>query len=231
MTQKLLKPYSTFQANPFPRRRGVLEKVFDLAGWNRFFLREGVREIYPLESSTLVSPCDSKLVEIQSLRPSQPIRGKERLGEHEYYSFEEIAHCAEMLLAFDGGMCFNFYLSPFNLHYVLHPAGGRVTKTDYHPHFCWPILFMKSGEVKNERLAVYMESPQGLPFVTILVGSFLVSGIECVAKEGDVCEAGDLLGGFRMGSTVMVLFPKDSVQPLVEAGTKLKLGQPFAVWK
>src|SRR5690606_28888401 len=214
-----LQPYQAFAQRPFPRPRGIIERLMDISGINRVFLRAGKRpEVNPHETR-LLAPAESKLVEIQNLTPSNSIKGKSRLGEHEYYTYQEIVHSQEMQHKFDGGICFNFYLSPLNLHYLLHPTTGKVLLWDYHPHFCYPILFMKSGEVTNERLVLYMETPQGTPYVIILIGSFMVSGIECVAQPGETCTVGSLLGGFRLGSTVMLLFPKNSVTPLVTANT------------
>lgn len=223
-----LTPFEAFQKYPFRRRRGIIEQIADGIGLNRFFLREGNLPEMPKDPDMILAPTESRLVEIQHLRQSEAIRGKQRLGAHEYYSYEEIVHSHEMQEQFEGGVCFNFYLSPMNLHYVLFPAGGNVLNFDYHPHFCWPILFMKLGEIRNERLVLFIETPNGVPMVVVMVGSFLVSGIECVAQTGNNYHAGDLLGGFKIGSTVMVLFPKDTVEPLVEAGIRLHLAEPFA---
>ena len=87
---------------------------------------------------------------------------------------------------------------------------------------------MKSGQTQNERLVVHCVNEEQRPFILILIGSFLVGGIECVAEVGHFYECGELLGGFKLGSTVMMLFPKDAVQPLVEPGTRLLLNEPFA---
>jgi len=181
-----------------------------------------------VENDIVVSPAEGKLAEIQTLRSSEAIRGKEAMGRRENYSFADLVHGEKMSGVFEGGLCFNLYLSPLNLHYLLYPIHLRVTHMEYHPAFCWPILFMKSGEVRNERLVIYCENPAGIPFILILVGSFLVSGIECLADVGGEYATGDLMGGFKLGSTVMLLFPKDTVEPLVKPGCPLLLGEPLA---
>lgn len=223
-----MHPFDAFQQKPFPRRRAVIERIFDGMGLNRFFLREGNRPQIRVEDEIVVSPAEGKLAEIQTLRSNEAIRGKEAMGRRENYSFADLVHGERMSEAFEGGLCFNLYLSPFNLHYLLYPAHLRVTHREYHPAFCWPILFMKSGEVRNERLAIYAETPAGIPFIILLIGSFLVSGIECLADVGGEYATGDLMGGFKLGSTVMLLFPKDTVEPLARPGSSLLLGEPLA---
>lgn len=223
-----MHPFDAFQQKPFPRRRNAIERFADIIGLNRFFLREGKRPHIQTDESIIASPADCKLAEIQTLRADEEIRGKNALGHRENYSFQELVHGERMAELFEGGLCFNLYLSPLNLHYLLVPTRMRVTHMEYHPAFCWPILFMKSGEVRNERLVLYCENPNSVPFIIILVGSFLVSGIECLAEVGGDYQAGDLMGGFKLGSTVILLFPKDSVEPIARPSDRLLFGEPVA---
>lgn len=223
-----MHPFDAFLQKPFPRRRTVIEKIADAIGLNRFFLREGKRPHILADESILVSPADCKLAEIQTLRADEEIRGKRALGHSENYSFAEIVHDDRMAESFEGGLCFNLYLSPLNLHYLLYPTRMRVTHIDYHPAFCRPILFVKSGEVLNERLVLYCETPNHTPFIVVFVGSFLVSGIECLTDVGVEYTAGDLMGGFKLGSTVILLFPKDAVKPIAKPGDRLLFGEPIA---
>ena len=223
-----MTPYEIFYRRPFPRRRGLVERGLDRLGLNRFFLREGKRPHFRVAEDLLVSPADSKLVEMQTLGSEQPLKGKERIGHTEWYSFEQIVHDHADRERFAGGCAFNFYLSPLNLHYCLFPTGLTVKSMVHHPHFCRPIVFMKSGEMHNERLVIRAETRSGLPLIVVLIGSFLVSGIECVAEIDQTYAAGELLGGFKLGSTVMILCPADSVTPVVPVPCRLLLGEPFA---
>ncbi|MEW6238764.1 MAG: phosphatidylserine decarboxylase [Candidatus Omnitrophota bacterium] len=223
-----MNPFDEFQQNPFPRPRSWIERLADAIGLNRFFLREGRRPEIRAEENLLLSPVQGKLTEIQTLRASEEIRGKRGFQRQENYSFEEIVHRCEGREAFESGRCFNIYLSPLNLHYLLFPASMTVKKLDYHPAFCRPILFMKSGEIHNERLVIHGETASGCPIILILVGSFLVSGVECLAQVGNKYEKGALLGGFKLGSTVLMLLPNGRVEPLTEPGASLQMGEPIA---
>jgi len=223
-----MNPFDEFQRNPFPRSRSLIERLADAIGLNRFFLREGRRPEIRAEDNLLLSPVQGKLAEIQTLRAAEEIRGKRGYQRRENYYFEEIVHSCEGRQAFEAGLCFNIYLSPLNLHYILFPVSMMVKKLEYHPAFCRPILFMKSGEIHNERLVIHGETASGCPIILILVGSFLVSGIECLAQEGSAYERGALLGGFKLGSTVLMLLPNGCVEPLTEPGAFLQPGEPIA---
>lgn len=225
-----IQPYDAFRQKPFPRKRSLIEKGMDVTGMNRFFLREGKRPAILADPTHLTSPVEGKLVEIETLAPAQPIRGKSTLGRPEFYRFEDLVHTPEMASVFEGGLCFNIYLSPLNLHYIISPTELTVRKLDYHSNFCRPILFMKSGEIHNERLVIYTETRNGVPMIIIFVGSFMVAGLECVKREGDTVQRGELIGGFKLGSTVMLLFPKDTVAPLLKPHTPILLHEPFAQW-
>lgn len=223
-----MHPFDAFQQKPFQRKRSPIEKILDAVGLNRFFLREGKRPHIRTGDGTIVSPADCRLAEIQTLRSNEEIRGKSELGRTENYSFADLVHGDEMSETFEGGLCFNMYLSPFNLHYLIYPTDLTVKSMAHRPAFCRPIVFMKSGEVRNERLVIYCENPAGVPFVVIFVGSFLVSGIECLSDINGQYKSGDLMGGFKLGSTVMMLFPKDTVEPLAKPGDRLFFGEPMA---
>ncbi len=223
-----MHPFDAFKQNPFPRKRSFIERLADVIVLNRFFLREGKQADIRVDDDVIVSSAESKIAEIQTLRSTGEIHGKHALGRQENYSFEDIVHDDAMKETFDGGLCFNQYLSPFNIHYLLFPTELTVKRMDYHPAFCRPIVFMKSGETRNERLVLYCEAKNGTPLVIVLVGSFLVSGIECLAHEGGRYKSAELMGGFKLGSTVMMLFPKDTVEPIAHDGDKLILGEPIA---
>ena len=203
----------------------------DATGINRFFLREGKRAVILAEETMIVSPVEGKIAEVQTLRSSKPIHGKQTSILDEYYAFEDIVHSADLQEQFEGGTCINIYLSPFNLHYITSPADFKITKIQYHPNFCRPIVFMKSGEIRNERLVIYGETPAGIPLILILIGSFMVAGLECIIEEGETIKRAELLGGFKLGSTVMLLFPKDTVDMVTPPQTKVLHGEPLAQWK
>lgn len=214
--------------HPFTRHRTIVERVADAIGLNRFFLREGRRPHIRAADNEIVSPVDGVLKEIQTIRPDTGIRGKSSFGHRENYTFEEIVHGTEMCETFDSGLCFNLYLSPLRIHYTLYPTDLTVKKMVHHDAFSLPIIFMRKAEITNERLVVYAESGRKVPMILVLVGSFLVNGIECLAEEGVSYKTGELWGGFKLGSTVLMLLPPNTVEPIAQPGSRVLLGEPLA---
>ncbi len=213
---------------PLKSTPSFLETLFDATGYNKLFLREGKRPRIRTPDSILQSPCDSKLIRIQTLHHESSIDGKQYGLFNTHYSFQEIVHHPGQQQLFEGGTAFYFYLSPTNLHYCLFPCDCTITDRQYHPHFCKPILITQNAWVDNERLVLYADTKFGFPMILVMIGSFLVSGIECVARVEQSYRKGELLGGFKQGSMVVMLFPKDKVKPLGEIPSRLLIGEPFA---
>ncbi len=225
-----MNPYQTFTNKPFPRKRSIIERCAESLGLNRFFLREGKRPHVRVNKAILLSPVEGRLHEIRTLNAQQKINGKQGCLRSENYTFDQLIYKEDDRHVFDDGYYFNFYLSPLNLHYVLFPIDMIVQKLTYHPARCRPILFMKSGEVKNERLVIEGTATHfDIPIIVVLIGSFMVSGIECIAEEGKEYQAGELLGGFKLGSTVMILLPKGTIKPTIETGSPVQLSEPVGL--
>ncbi len=225
---KQFSPFEEIKQKPFERTHSFIERLMDITGLNRFFLREGKRPFILTDDKIIVSPIHGAVSEVQTLSSSNSIRGKTHYGITEWYTFEQLVHEEDDKEIYQDGLCFNLYLAPWNLHYVLFPTHLTIKKMTYHPAFCRPIMFMKSGEIQNERVNIRAETENGTPIIFILIGSFMVSGIECVVKTGESYRKGDLLGGFKLGSTVMLLFPKGTVDPQVKPNQKLIFGEPLA---
>ena len=48
--------------------------------------------------------------------------------------------------------------------------------------------------------------------------------------DGVRIEKGEELGMFKMGSTIVLLFPPETVQPVVKAGEKVRFAQSLGTW-
>ena len=126
------------------------------------------------------------------------------------------------------------YLAPFNYHRVHMPCDGRLVKTVYVPGDLFSVNGTTATHLprlfaRNERLVAFFESDNG-PFAMVLVGALIVSGIESVfhglyrspdralqwndepkGEDGEDLnfKAGEEFGRFKLGSTVILLFPED----------------------
>ncbi len=204
---------------------GWIEELYDRSGLNRWFLRAGSPAWGEPDSSMLVSPADCRVDAICPIEAGGSVPGKSVLGGARSYRVPDLVGPG-----FDeelqGGWCAVLYLAPWYLHWMVAPMHGRIVERRYRAGNCLPIIFMKRGEVENERLGIVVENEKSRLHV-VFVGSFMVSGIVCPHEVGDELEQRELLGAFKLGSTVLLLSPPGAFEPLVHEGQRLKAGQPM----
>lgn len=223
--------YQQLTQTTFPRKHTWLELFFDFTQYNRLFLRDGKRPHIRTSDSTIISPCDCTLQSIQPLTSHCTIQGKMVGRSRTQYSFQEIVHRKDDQHMFDGGTVFYLYLSPFNLHYCLFPSNCMVRDIQYNPNTCKPLWLTSQAAISNERIIIHALNHNEIPFIIVMVGSFLVSGIECMAEVNQSYQKNAILGGFKQGSLVILLFPKDTIHITTQPGSRLLIGEPIAMWR
>jgi phosphatidylserine decarboxylase len=202
-------------------------------------LREGLR---PIESD-FVSPVDGVLRnygEIENGRIEQ-VKGKT-------YTVEGFLGDTEYARRYLGGSFFNLYLSPQDYHHVHSPIGGRIVRSVHIPGKLWPVNDWSLQNIDelfsvNERVVTYVESSLGLVAVVMIgatnVGKISVTYDSFISNAGQKetaardyqppvpIAAGDRLGTFHMGSSVVVLLEPgrvDLTRVRLEAGKKVQYG-------
>lgn len=213
-----------------------------------FFIRElkpGLR----LVGGGLVSPIDGVLRDFGQIL-SCMIPQVKGIG----YSIEELLRDSQKARAFDKGFYFNLYLSPKNYHHVHAPLSGQIVESRYIPGTLWPVNDWAISNVpglfcQNERIITYIDSELG-QIAVVMVGAFNVGRISLsydsfesndffgeISKtalqrsyeRGIEIKAGQKLGTFHMGSTVVLMFPESSKLDLAtiafSAGSELQYGQ------
>jgi phosphatidylserine decarboxylase len=200
------------------------------ANFNEFFtrpLKEGVR---PIADADIVCPADGAISQLGDIREGLCFQAKGK-----YFSTEELLAGDEARAAqFAGGRFATVYLSPRDYHRVHMPVSGRLSATSYIPGKLFSVNGTTADNVdrlfaRNERLVCYFETERG-PMAMVLVGAMIVAGIETV-WSGQVApppkhplvtdyreppapvelDKGQEMGRFKLGSTVILLFPKDSM--------------------
>jgi phosphatidylserine decarboxylase len=140
------------------------------------------------------------------------------------------------------------YLSPKDYHRVHVPREGRIVRWRYLPGTLWPVFPAAVREVdglftKNERAVVYVETAAGV-LAVVMVGAFGVGRMtlafdDFVSNDGaDAFDArpaaplpvarGDDLGVFHLGSTVILVAPKGSMDWRISQGDPVRMGQCIA---
>jgi len=213
--------------------------------FNAFFtrkLRPGARE-FDLSEGSVVSPVDGTISQIGRLNEAQLLQAK----SHTYSLQQLLAGDEQMAKQFLNGLYTTIYLAPRDYHRIHMPITGVLKKSIYVPGKLFSVSPLTAEHIpglfaKNERLICEFDTSVG-PLVMILVGAMIVAGIETVwggnyKPNPDKLEiqtfdtqiklnAGEELGRFKLGSTVIVLAPAQALEwsQTLKTNTPLKLGQ------
>lgn len=218
----------------------------DYASFNAWFTRElkpGARVFDP-DPSAFICPCDGKISETGSLQDNRILQAK---GKH--YSLEDLLADDPVCVQLKGGYFSTIYLSPRDYHRVHMPWTGRLLRMIHVPGRLFSVAPYTVRQVprlfaRNERVISVFETDKG-PMVMVLVGAMLVSSTETVwagevtpnrNKDISVTDysgrdvslsRGDEMGRFNMGSTVILLMPPGTIDPLsgLGAGHAVRVGQ------
>jgi phosphatidylserine decarboxylase len=218
-------------------RKGKKE---DYLSFNDFFTREIKPEFRLIESSykTMVSPVDGTLIELGEINEDRIIQIKDS-----HYSLTKLLNNNQALaIKYLNGYFVTLYLAPENYHRVHMPLDGTLVNSELVPGKCFAVN-QESIEkipdlyIKNQRLINAFEN-QLSPFILILVAALNVSSITTVWKSEDLqaeepltLPKGEQMGQFNLGSTVILLVPKESQliwSETIEIGTRVKVGQVIA---
>lgn len=253
LTRSEWKPLKNLLIKQVIKRYGVnLEEAVNpdtesYPSFNAFFTRELREDIRPIESSeqAIISPVDGKISQIGNIQDKQLLQAKGH-----YFNLNELLAGDEILSKqFTDGVFATIYLSPKDYHRIHMPMTGKLKQMQFVPGDLFSVSEATAEIVpglfaRNERVITVFETDNG-PMVLILVGAIFVGSMETV-WHGEVkapgkqpskwvydeaqqrtLEKGVEMGRFNMGSTVIMLLPKDQAQWLEDnpEGTVVKLGQ------
>ncbi|WP_019242675.1 MULTISPECIES: phosphatidylserine decarboxylase [Bacillus] len=173
-------------------------------------LKHGSREINE-EIDSVVSPVDAVYEESGIIDQDEKITVKGKI-----YSIKEMLGDNEVLQKYIGGYYILLYLSPSHYHRIHSPISGRVVKRWSLGKNSYPVnkLGMKYGKAplsKNFRVISEMEHEKG-SIAVVKVGAMFVNCIE-ITNSSDMLHKGEEFAYFSFGSTVVLLFEKDTFEP------------------
>ncbi|HEY4342101.1 MAG TPA: archaetidylserine decarboxylase [Steroidobacteraceae bacterium] len=218
--------------------------------FNAFFTREladGARPM-PQDPEIVASPVDGTISQIGYLEHQSILQAK---GRH-YLLAALLGGSAAETAQFAGGAFATLYLAPYNYHRIHMPLAGQLRTTRHVPGDLFSVNAVTAAGVadlfaRNERVVCIWDDGRH-PFSMVLVGALFVGSIstvwhhEITPPAGRMTrelppirgpsaqlERGEQMGWFNMGSTVIVLFPKDRVRwlPSLAAGMPVRVGQPL----
>ncbi|MGX7951377.1 archaetidylserine decarboxylase [Tsuneonella sp. HG249] len=213
--------------------------------FNAFFTRALKPGARPLADAAkfVLSPADGAVSQVGPIAGGRIVQAKAR----DYSVAELLVSDPEDAARFEGGRFVTIYLSPRDYHRVHMPASGTLRQTRYVPGDLFSVNAATAGGVerlfaRNERLACLFDTPLGR-MASVMVGAMIVAGVETVwggrvaphgpevieerFAEGPAFAAGDEMGRFYLGSTVVLLFEPARVEWLPELvpGSIVRMGQ------
>ncbi len=216
----------------------------DYSSFNDFFARalDPAARIIAGGEETLVSPADGRLTEFGTLVAGQMLQAKGMS-----YALTQLLDADPTALApYTHGRYATIYLAPRDYHRVHMPLAGKLMRTEYLPGRRFSVNETSAGLIRNlfcrnERVVCWFDGATG-PFALILVGALNVSSISTSwlgeirsgqrrswthGHESRHFARGEEFARFNLGSTVIMLFPSDSVgfSNHVENGSTLTMGR------
>ncbi|WP_308920437.1 archaetidylserine decarboxylase [Janthinobacterium sp. J1-1] len=213
--------------------------------FNDFFtraLRPGVR---PIAQADYVCPVDGRISQFGAIDKDQIFQAK----GHHFSTTALVGGDAALAAQFEHGSFANLYLSPRDYHRIHMPCDGRLTRMIYVPGELFSVNPTTARGIpglfaRNERVVCVFDTANG-PFVMTLVGATIVGSMATVwhgvvnpprsgqvrdwsyANDNIVLKKGEELGRFLLGSTVVMLFPKDTLQfnPAWQPAGPVQLGE------
>ena len=213
--------------------------------FNDFFtraLRPGAR---PIAQADYVCPVDGRISQFGTIDKDQIFQAK----GHQFSTTALVGGDAALAAQFEHGSFANLYLSPRDYHRIHMPCDGRLTRMIYVPGELFSVNPTTARGIpglfaRNERVVCVFDTANG-PFVMTLVGATIVGSMATVwhgvinpprsgqvrdwsyANDHIVLKKGEELGRFLLGSTVVMLFPKDTLQfnPAWQPAGPVQLGE------
>ncbi|WP_334134967.1 archaetidylserine decarboxylase [Tepidimonas sp.] len=225
------------------------------ATFNDFFtraLRPGAR---PLAEADLVCPVDGAISQCGPIAHDRLLQAK----GHTYTLQVLLGGDAALAAAFTDGVFATLYLSPRDYHRIHMPCDGCLRQMVHVPGALFSVNPATARGVpglfaRNERLVCVFDGErhgQPFPFVLVLVGATIVGSMATVwhgvvnpPRPGVVrrwhydgrdirLTRGAEMGRFLLGSTVIALFPRDTValQPDWCSGRPVRMGEAMGRWR
>ncbi len=240
---KIMKKIILMFANRYKINLSEIEKpIEEYKTLNQFFtrkLKNGSRVIEKSDNS-IISPSDGLISQFGEIKNGKLIQVK---GID--YTLKSLLQDGKESI-FEDGFYITIYLSPKDYHRVHSPLDGIIKEANYIKGRLFPVNKLSVENINelfstNERINLYIESKNVGLFSVIFVGATNVGSISLsfdelktnqlfqkgVSKKfNHPIKKGDELGVFNFGSTVILLFQKDSIKfSSIKRDLSIKMGE------
>jgi phosphatidylserine decarboxylase len=180
---------------------GELDSFRSMQQFFRRPLRRGARPIAP---TALVWPCDGRIVTAGPIANGRipQVKGHD-------YAVADLVADADLAGSLDGGSQATVYLAPGDYHRVHAPFAGQIEGVQAQRGTLFPVnpptvRCVRDLFVRNARHVFRCRLPCGTAAAVVMVGAYNVGGT-VVTRSSGALQAGDEIGQFGFGSTVVVL--------------------------
>ena len=230
------------------------ENFSDYESFNQFFIRELKDDARKINENptALCLPADGRVSQIGHIDDDRLLQAK----GHFFSLSDLLAGDEELVNIFKNGEFATIYLSPRDYHRVHMPCDATLRKMIYVPGDLFSVNPFLAEHVpnlfaRNERVICVFDTAFG-PMVQILVGATITASMSTVwagvinpPRTGEVkvwtyqgdnaikLTKGQEMGAFQLGSTVINLFPANSVTLAdhLEVDVPVRMGEILATMK
>lgn len=230
------------------------ENFSDYESFNQFFIRELKDDARKINENptALCLPADGRVSQIGHINDERLLQAK----GHFFSLSDLLAGDEELVNTFKNGEFATIYLSPRDYHRVHMPCDATLRKMIYVPGDLFSVNPFLAEHVpnlfaRNERVICVFDTAFG-PMVKILVGATITASMSTVwagvinpPRTGEVkvwtyqgdsaikLTKGQEMGAFQLGSTVINLFPANSVTLAehLEVDVPVRMGEILATMK
>ena len=218
--------------------------------FNAFFTRPLRADARPYAQVDFICPVDGAISQFGNIEKDQIFQAK----GHRYSTTALVGGDGNLAAKFENGHFACLYLSPKDYHRIHMPCEGTLKGMTYVPGALFSVNPTTAQGVpglfaRNERVVCEFASEEHGNFVMVLVGATIVGSMATVwheAKDGIVnpprtrntrtwtyankkitLKQGEEMGRFLLGSTVVMLFEKDTIKfnPDWQPEATIKLGE------
>lgn len=199
---------------------------------------------FDANDATFISPCDS-LISAQGVLTHDVAL---QIKGHTYSVSRLLGdYCALRTKAkLEDGYYLNFYLSPCDYHRYHVPIDMRIAKAVHIPGKLYPVNFTWLHKIEglfceNERVVLECYTQENKLFYMVCVGALNVGKMcftfderietnakasqeQCYMYDALFMKKGDELGHFKMGSTIVMFFEKESFKPSARENGTIRFG-------
>ena len=224
------------------------QRIESYSSFNEFFTRPLRPDSRPFADVPWLCPVDGAISQFGAI-------GRDRIFQakgHDYTTTALVGGDAALSARFENGAFATLYLSPKDYHRIHMPCAGRLTRMIHVPGDLFSVNPVTARGVpglfaRNERVVCVFESNHG-SFVLVLVGATIVGSMATVwhgvvnpPRPGRVrewrydeqairLERGAEMGRFLLGSTVVMLFPANTLRfnPEWAPTRSIRMGEAMA---